>query len=148
MVWGHRGHRHHRYDGRHGLKNTPHENSIRAYQQVLRMVTGVECDVVQSMQHTPFLVHDTLFSGITRYGLKAQLDEASQALLGDRYIFQLTDDELKQMCLKDGQNLPLLSDLLTLMPEYADRFLNLELKGPHVADSAVRSGSASGDRGQ
>ena len=139
MVWGHRGHRHHRYDGQHGFKQPPHENSLKAYQQVLKIATGMECDVVQSMQNTPFLVHDTLFNGITKYELKTQLDEESQTILQDRFIFQLSNDELEKLRLKDGQALPRLSHLLRMMPEFHDRFLNLELKGPNVADGAVRT---------
>ena len=139
MVWGHRGHRHHRYDGQHGLNQSPHENSLKAYQHVLKYTTGLECDVVQSGQKTPFLVHDTLFNGITQYQLKSQLDEPSQHLLNNRYIYQLMDDELEQLRLKDGQALPRLAHLLKLMPEYPQRYLNLELKGPSVADTAVRT---------
>ena len=139
MVWGHRGHRHHRYDGQHGFAQPPHENSLKAYQQVLKIATGMECDVVQSVQKTPFLVHDTLFNGITKYELKTQLDQSSQAILQDRYIFQLNDDELEKLRLKDGQSLPRLSHLLDMMPDFTDRFINLELKGPNVADSTIRT---------
>lgn len=139
MIWGHRGHRHHRYAGQYGLPaHVPHENTLEAYRQVLRHGTGVEADVVQSLEHTPYLVHDTLFNGITKYDLKSHLDEAGQALAQDRFIFQMTTDEVDGLCLRDGQEIPRLYDLLKIMPEYPGRKLNLEMKGPHVTDHAVR----------
>jgi glycerophosphoryl diester phosphodiesterase len=135
MVWGHRGHRHHRYSG---FSKPPHENSLQAYQQVLQLAMGLECDVVQSKQGTPHLVHDTTFNRITKYELKAQLDEASQLLLHDRYIYQLDDNEIGTLRLKDGQFVPRLQYLLAIMPRFPNRYLYLELKGPNVARTTVR----------
>jgi glycerophosphoryl diester phosphodiesterase len=135
MVWGHRGHRHHRYSG---FEKPPHENSLQAYQQVLQMAMGLECDVVQSKLGTPHLVHDTTFNGITKYELKAQLEENSQSVLQDRFIYQLTDDEIGQLRLKDGQTIPRLQYLLAIMPRFPERFLYLELKGPNVGRVTVR----------
>lgn len=135
-VWGHRGHRHHRYAG---FSQPAHENSLKAYEQVLQATTGLECDVVQSLQNTPFLVHDTLFNGIAKYELKSQLDEPSQQIVKDRYIFQLGNEELENLRLKDGQTIPRLSHLLKLMPDFTDRVLTLELKGPNVADSTLKT---------
>jgi glycerophosphoryl diester phosphodiesterase len=138
MVWGHRGHRHHRFSGQYGYAPTPpHENSLKAYEQVLKVTGGLECDVVKSKQNTPFLVHDTLFNGITKYQLKNQLDEASKDILKERYIFQLEDEEVEDLKLRDGQDIPKLQELMGLMPDYEGRYLNLELKGPNVAGSTV-----------
>lgn len=144
MVWGHRGHRYHRYrkmhpDGRQDLKETPHENTLAAYQQVLSKTMGFECDVVQSRTNTPFVVHDTLFDGMVQYELRRQLDDASIDMIGDRFIFQLDNPEIRALRLKDGQAIPRLQDVLELFQHRPTQFINLELKGPNVFKSAIRS---------
>lgn len=140
MVWGHRGHRYHRRQNDPVAHNpVPHENSLLAYKQALQAVHGVECDVVQSRLKTPYLVHDTLFNGMVQYELRRQLDEASAAWLQDRFIFNLTDDEIEALRLADGQPIPALRDLLALMRDYPDQYVNLELKGPHVTDITIRA---------
>lgn len=136
MVWGHRGHRHHRFPEVHG--NAPYENSIDAYKQTLGKFMGVEADIVQSRDYTPHLAHDTLFGHMVQYEIKTHLDEKSRGVFGDRFIFQVGDDELNALRLKDGQQIPRLRHLLEIMPGYPGRFLNLELKGPSVVDMAVR----------
>lgn len=139
QVWGHRGHRHHRYNGQHGITHAFHENSMQAYLHALKKTMGLECDVVQSQQNTPFLIHDTLFNGIAKYALDSQLDDASRDLLHGRYIFQIADDELRLLRLKDGQPLVRLLELLRVMGDFPDRTLNLELKGPSVSKSTLHS---------
>lgn len=144
MVWGHRGHRYHRYSQNHADANAapvdmPHENTLAAYQQVLSRTMGFECDVVQSRSKTPYLVHDTLFDGMVQYQLRQQLDEAGIERVGDRFIFQLNDDEIRELRLKDGQTIPVLQEVLELFKPYTDRYINLELKGPSVTSSAIRS---------
>ncbi len=136
MVWGHRGHRHHRHPS---YTRPPHENSVAAYAFALRATMGLECDVVQSKQGTPYLIHDTLFDGIVKYEMGHHLDDASRATLGDRLIYQTDDAALGAFRLKDGQPLPRLWDLLAMMPQFPGRVLNLELKGPNTADVAVRT---------
>lgn len=137
MIWGHRGHRHHRAPDRYF--EAAHENSLQAYHETLAVCAGLECDVVQSRQGTPYLVHDTLFKGMVHYELKAQLDAASRDLAGQKFINQMNDDEIDTLRLKDGTAIPRLQQLLALMRHYPGRVLNLELKGPSTADAAVRT---------
>jgi len=138
MVWGHRGHRHHRANGIQEITGPSwHENTIGAYRQVLDKTMGVECDIVQSRQNTPFLIHDTLFNGMVKYELQNHLAETSKAAVQDRFIFQMNDDEIAALKLRDGQEIPKLKNFLRLLSDYPDRFANLELKGPHVADPAL-----------
>lgn len=144
MVWGHRGHRYHRYakihpDGIHAAKEFPHENTLATFEQALSKVMGFECDVVQSQNSTAFVVHDTLFNGMVQYELRQQLDDDSAAKLGDRFIFQLTNQEIRDLRLKDGQTIPHLADVLALFKTHHDRYINLELKGPTVFKAATRS---------
>lgn len=144
MVWGHRGHRYHRYrqlhpEGPYASAAMPHENTLAAYQQVLSRTMGFECDVVQSQTGTAFVVHDTLFDGMVQYELRQQLDNNSVAQIGDRFIFQLSNQEIRDLRLKDGQTIPRLQDVLHLFGTYPDRYINLELKGPNVFKTAIRS---------
>jgi glycerophosphoryl diester phosphodiesterase len=134
MVWGHRGHRRHR-----AVAGATYENSLKAYAETLKTSVGVECDVVQSKQGTAYLVHDTLFDGFVNYALKNHLDEPSATVLGNRFIFQLNDAEIDQLRLKDGQPIPRLSQLLELMKDYPGRTLTIELKGPGVWRTAVKT---------
>ena len=136
MIWGHRGHRHHRYKQ---YRNPPHENSVAAYKYALQHTMGLECDVIQSKQGTPYLAHDTLFDGIVKYELKTHLSEESKSLMDNQFVFQLDDSILQKAKLLDGQSLPKLRDLLELMPQFPGRVLNLELKGPNTADVAIRT---------
>lgn len=137
MVWGHRGHRQHRFADR--FVDPAFENSLRAYEDTLAQAMGIECDVVQSRQATAYMVHDTAFNEVVEYELKAQLHEKSRVLAGNRFIYQMTDDEIAQLHLRDGQNMPGLKELLALMPRYPGRILNLELKGPHTVDVTVNT---------
>jgi glycerophosphoryl diester phosphodiesterase len=137
MIWGHRGHRHHRAPDRYF--EAAHENSLQAYHETLAVCAGLECDVVQSRQGTPYLVHDTLFKGMVHYELKAQLDDASRALVGQKFINQMNDDEIDALRLKDGSFIPKLHQLLVIMVDYPRRVLNLELKGPSTGDAAIRT---------
>lgn len=138
MVWGHRGHRHHRAKAEQPVP-VPilHENTLGAYRQVLAKTMGIECDVVQSRQNTPYLIHDTLFNGMVKYELKNHLTERAQQLVQDRFIFQIDDEEIAGLQLRDGQEIPRLSKLLQLLSEYPGRVANLELKGPNVAEDAL-----------
>ncbi len=137
MIWGHRGHRHHRAPDKYF--EAAHENSLRAYCETLESCAGLECDVVQSRQGTPYLVHDTLFKGMVHYELKAQLDDASREMAGQRFINQMDDSEIDALRLKDGTALPKLYNLLAVMGGYPDRILNLELKGPNTVDVTIRT---------
>lgn len=137
MIWGHRGHRHHRVPDKY--YQPAYENSLQAYREALTVCMGLECDVIQSRQGTIFLAHDTLFDGMVHYELKVHLDEASKEILGNRFIYQLNDDEISKLRLKDGQPIPQLRQLFEMMPQFPGRVLNLELKGPHTVDITVRA---------
>lgn len=137
MIWGHRGHRHHRAPSNYF--EPAYENSLQAYREALACCQGIECDVVQSRNGTAYLVHDTLFDGGVRYALNVHLDAASQALIQDRMIYQLDDGEIAKLRLKDGQGLPRLQNVLEELSRYPGRIINLELKGPHIATVAVRT---------
>jgi glycerophosphoryl diester phosphodiesterase len=137
MIWGHRGHRHHRLPDKYF--DAAHENSLQAYREALESCAGVECDVVQSRQGTPYLVHDTLFKGMVHYELRAQLNSQSQAAIGQKFIYQMDDSEIDALSLKDGQSIPRLRQLLEMMPQFPERILNLELKGPSTVDVTVRT---------
>ena len=136
MIWGHRGHRYHRLADR--FPSVAHENSLRAYEETLQLCNGIECDIVQSRQGTPFLIHDTLFDGIVHYEFTRHLDAASVIDVNNRFIYQMKDDEIGNLRLKDGQAIPRLRQLLERMQYFPKRFLNLELKGPHVTDVTIR----------
>ncbi len=137
MIWGHRGHRHHRVPERYF--QPAYENSLQAYADALSVCAGLECDVVQSSDGTGYLIHDTLFEGIVRYELKTHLDEKSKQIVGNQFIYQMSDKQIADIRLKDGQPLPRLRQLFELMKKYPNRVLNLELKGPHTADMTVRA---------
>lgn len=137
VIWGHRGHQHHRQPEKY-----PHsacQNSLKALEFPLKNSMGLETDVIQTRNKTPYLAHDTLFIDVVKYELKSHLDSKSQEILNDRFIFELSDDEAFQLYLKDGQKLPMLDDLLNLMPNYPGRTLNLELKGPDTAKAALKA---------
>jgi glycerophosphoryl diester phosphodiesterase len=137
MIWGHRGHRHHRAPDKYF--EAAHENSLQAYRETLAVCAGLECDVVQSRQGTSYLVHDTLFKGMVHYELKAQLNDEARNRAGQKFINQMSDDEIDALRLKDGTPIPKLQQLLAMMADYPGRVLNLELKGPSTADAAVRT---------
>ena len=137
MVWGHRGYQHHRQPQKYA--SPAYQNSIEAFDFAFSKVMGLETDVIQSKEKTVYLAHDTVFLDRVNYELKSHLDGASQQLLQDRFIFQLSDNEAKRLKLKDGQSLPTLEDVLQLLAKYPGRFLNLELKGPDTFHGALRT---------
>lgn len=134
-VLAHRGYRYDRFPERY--PNSPHENTVEAFKFALMHCMGLETDVILSKQKTIYLTHDTLFSDRVYYELKVHLDPASHSIVGDRFIFQMNDDEIAKLRMVDGSKLAKLDDLLALMPEYPDRILNLELKGPNVNESSL-----------
>jgi glycerophosphoryl diester phosphodiesterase len=139
LVWGHRGHRHHR-DPAH-YPDAEHENSMATYLFALQNAMGLECDVVQSKRGTPYLAHDTdnLSDGFVFYELNKHLDENSREMFGKNYIYQSDDVEIDKLTLRDSrhQHIPKLRHLLRVMRNYPDRILDLELKGPNTVDGAV-----------
>lgn len=137
MIWGHRGHRHHRVPDKYDTP--PYENSLRAYQETLATCHGIECDVIQSRQATAFLIHDTMFNGMVKYQIKTHLSPQTHAYVDNQFIYQMFDEDISKLRLIDGQSIPRLRQLLEMMPNYPDKIINLELKGPNTADVALRT---------
>ena len=135
LVLAHRGYRHDRFPEKY--PQSGHENSMKAFKFALDKVRGFETDVILSRQQDIYLVHDTLLDGIVHYELKTHLDDTSQQLVGDRFIYQIDTEELSNVKLKDGQALPRLDDAFELVSHYPNSIINLELKGPNTNDVAI-----------
>lgn len=137
IVLAHRGYRYDRFPERY--PNSPHENTVEAFKFALTHCMGLETDVIQSKQKTLYLTHDTLFSDRVYYEMKVHLDPASREIIDDRFIFQLDDADIARLRMVDGSKMAKLDDLFALMPDYPDRLINLELKGPNVNDMTIKA---------
>jgi glycerophosphoryl diester phosphodiesterase len=135
LVLAHRGYRYDRFPEKY--PNSPHENTVEAFKFALTHCMGLETDVILSKQKTIHLTHDTLFSDRVYYELKVHLDPSTHHIVGDRFIFQMDDDEIARLRMVDGSQFAKLDDLFALMPDYPDRLINLELKGPNVNEVSI-----------
>jgi glycerophosphoryl diester phosphodiesterase len=135
LVLAHRGYRHDRFPKKY--PDAAHENTPKAFRFAFKYSSGLETDVILSKQKTIYLTHDTLFDDRVHYELKVHVDEPSKKIIGDRFIFQMDDNEIKQLRMIDGQKFTKLDDLLEMASEYPDRVINLELKGPNTNDAAI-----------
>lgn len=132
-MLGHRGggrRKHHPVNLTNASK--PYENSLNAFKNAMRSSRGLEVDLIRTRDGHVALIHDELFTSHLAHGQESLLQ-------GRTGVREFTLDELQALCLQDGTAIPSLRELLDLAGKFKDRkpILNLELKGPDVAEEAL-----------
>ena len=126
--------------GHRGCRNgKTYENSLKAFRFALEMADGLETDLIKSADQDIFMAHDTDYHGRVVYELSRHLNKESAQLLQGRRLDEISSEEARNLCIIDQQNLPSLQDLDHLCGQFQTRkTINLELKGPQVADPLLK----------
>lgn len=118
-VLGHRG----------AMKEGFYENTLSGFKAALETADGFETDAVRSAEGSVFFVHETdASSGVVHYELNRHLATPSP-----RRTDQLSDTEIKALRLKNGDTLPSIDSLLTLIQQHPKALINIELKAHNTA---------------
>jgi glycerophosphoryl diester phosphodiesterase len=121
--------------------NVFHQNSARAFTEALTVCDGFETDACVDKDGEVFLIHEAKYFNAARgveYCAAEHLDPASEKILGNRRIDQMTTDEMHRLRLKDGKPIPSLREAMDLTNLYTDKLLNIELKAFNVVDHVIR----------